>query len=157
MISTQDLFAENLRKIRKNKGLTQEALAEKLNLSLQAVQNWENCRTFPVPDNLDRLSEALDVPVWDFFRSPMASSEASDKTDVILRLNRRIFQMEDEHAQARKELLELRSLTEGIPVDLLRGLKRATPAERKIIGDILADQDSATSSQSLLPSLPRKS
>lgn len=35
------IFSEKLQLIRKNKGLTQEELAEKLSVSRQAVAKWE--------------------------------------------------------------------------------------------------------------------
>lgn len=35
------MFAENLKKIRKDKGYTQEILAEKLNVVRQTVSKWE--------------------------------------------------------------------------------------------------------------------
>ncbi len=35
------MFAENLKKIRKDKGYTQEILAEKLNVVRQSVSKWE--------------------------------------------------------------------------------------------------------------------
>ena len=38
------MFAENLKKIRKDKGYTQEALAKKLNVVRQTVSKWENKR-----------------------------------------------------------------------------------------------------------------
>ena len=34
------MFAENLKKIRKDKGYTQETLAEKLNVVRQTVSKW---------------------------------------------------------------------------------------------------------------------
>ena len=36
------IFSEKLRLLRKNKGLTQEEMAEKLNVSRQAVAKWES-------------------------------------------------------------------------------------------------------------------
>ena len=36
------MLAENLKKARKNKGLSQEEVAEKLNTSRQSVSKWEN-------------------------------------------------------------------------------------------------------------------
>ena len=40
-------LGENLRKYRKQKGLTQDELAEKLYVTRQAVSNWENGKNQP--------------------------------------------------------------------------------------------------------------
>ena len=45
-------FEENLVKLRKSKGLSQEELAEKLNVSRQTVYKWETGQSYP---ELDRL------------------------------------------------------------------------------------------------------
>lgn len=50
-------------KLRKEKGLTQAALAEKLNLSNRAVSKWENGDGLPDISVLPELSEALGVTV----------------------------------------------------------------------------------------------
>ena len=49
--------------LRKNKGLTQEDVAERLNISPQAVSKWENGRTMPELSLLVELSELLDCTV----------------------------------------------------------------------------------------------
>lgn len=40
-------FGEKLFSLRKEKGLSQEALAEQLNTSRQAVSKWENNQGYP--------------------------------------------------------------------------------------------------------------
>lgn len=40
-------FGEKLFKLRKEKGFSQETLAEKLNTSRQAISKWENGQGFP--------------------------------------------------------------------------------------------------------------
>ena len=47
------MFAENLKKIRKDKGYTQEILAEKLNVVRQTVSKWEKGLSLP---DIDMLS-----------------------------------------------------------------------------------------------------
>lgn len=44
------MFAENLKKIRKDKGYTQEILAEKLNVVRQTVSKWEKGLSLPDVD-----------------------------------------------------------------------------------------------------------
>lgn len=46
------IFSEKLQLIRKNKGVTQEQLAEKLDVSRQAVAKWESGQVYPDINNL---------------------------------------------------------------------------------------------------------
>lgn len=55
------MLAENLKKTRKNKGLSQEEVAEKLNTSRQSVSKWENGWSTPDINQLVRLSTLYDV------------------------------------------------------------------------------------------------
>ena len=50
-------FSDKLQIIRKSKGITQEELAEKLNVSRQAVTKWENGMAYPDIMNLIQISE----------------------------------------------------------------------------------------------------
>lgn len=53
--------AEIIRTAREGLGLTQEDLAEKMDVSRQAVSKWELGASLPTAENLDRLSELLGV------------------------------------------------------------------------------------------------
>ena len=57
------IFSEKLAVLRKNKGLTQEALAEKLNVSRQAVAKWESGQAYPDISNLIQISNLMNVTV----------------------------------------------------------------------------------------------
>jgi len=56
-------FAEKLQLMRKNRGITQEALAEKLCVSRQAVAKWEAEHAYPDIANLIAISEYFLVTV----------------------------------------------------------------------------------------------
>ena len=55
--------SKNLKKIRTEKKLTQDALAEKLHVTRQAISNWENDKTKPDIESLERLAEVLEVDI----------------------------------------------------------------------------------------------
>lgn len=57
------IFSEKLQLIRRNKGFTQEQLAEKLNVSRQAVAKWESGQAFPDIANLIQISSIFNVTV----------------------------------------------------------------------------------------------
>ena len=56
-------LATKLVSLRKQKGLTQMELAEKLNVSRQAISRWEVGAAVPSTDNLKVLGELYEVPV----------------------------------------------------------------------------------------------
>lgn len=56
------MLNENIRALRKAKGLSQGELAIKLNVVRQTVSKWEQGRSVPDADMLIVLSEALGVP-----------------------------------------------------------------------------------------------
>lgn len=54
-------IGECIKQARENLGMTQEALAEKLDVSRQAVSKWELGASVPSPENLELLEEVLGV------------------------------------------------------------------------------------------------
>lgn len=54
-------FGSRLAATRKSCGFTQEELAERLNISPQAVSKWENDLTSPDLDTLSRIAEIFDI------------------------------------------------------------------------------------------------
>ena len=57
------LFCEKIALLRKEKGLSQLEVAEKLNVSRQAISRWEVGAAMPSTDNLKYLGELYGVPV----------------------------------------------------------------------------------------------
>ena len=63
------ILADNITFYRKKKGLTQEALANKLGISFQAVSKWENEQSCPDILMLPLLAEIFEIPIGAFFSS----------------------------------------------------------------------------------------
>jgi len=59
----RDILSRNILMYRKTQGLTQEALASRLNITYQAVSKWETGQTVPDTLLLPRLARALNVGV----------------------------------------------------------------------------------------------
>lgn len=64
------IFGENLRHYRKKKGLTQEQLAEKLEIGTVHLGNIETGKKFISAHLLELISEELEVPPSSLFYSP---------------------------------------------------------------------------------------
>lgn len=56
-------LGNNINKLRKEKSLSQEKLAEKINVTRQTISNWELGETFPNPEQLILLSKEFDVSI----------------------------------------------------------------------------------------------
>ena len=56
-------FSEKLQLIRKNKGLTQEELAEKLSVSRQAVAKWKSGQVYPEITNFIQISNLFNATI----------------------------------------------------------------------------------------------
>ena len=54
-------FSERLKNIRREKNLSQEQLAELLNVSRQAVSKWEQDNGYPETEKLIQLAQKLDI------------------------------------------------------------------------------------------------
>lgn len=59
----QNQLGENIARFRKEKGLSQEKVAEYMGVSRQAVTKWESNSSKPSSDNLIKLAELFDVKV----------------------------------------------------------------------------------------------
>ena len=66
-----DNFSKNLRKLRQEKKMTQEQVAEKLGVSAQSVSRWETGATFPDVMMLPELSKLYGVLVDDLFKESL--------------------------------------------------------------------------------------
>ena len=67
VMETKDILFE----LRTKKGLSQDALAEKIFVTRQAVSRWENGETIPNTDTLKLLSKLYDVSINTLLGSPM--------------------------------------------------------------------------------------
>ena len=56
-------FHEKLQELRKNKGITQEELAENLYVSRTAISKWESGRGYPSIDSLKAISRYFSVTI----------------------------------------------------------------------------------------------
>ncbi len=54
-------IAKNIKKLRTSKGFTQDDLAKKINVTRQAISSWENGRTQPDAQMLEKLSEVFEI------------------------------------------------------------------------------------------------
>ena len=89
-------FGQNIAALRRALPMTQEALADRLRVSAQAISKWENGRSLPETALLPALAAALGVEVGQLFRTGglrVVEARLGDglgAVDVTARLNRLI-------------------------------------------------------------------
>ena len=71
-------FPENLQFIRAQAGVTQEQLAEQLDVSRQSVSKWEGGQSFPEMDTLLRICDLYDVNLDTLLRGSVEESRVED-------------------------------------------------------------------------------
>jgi len=67
MKSTKELLGGRIKELRKMKGLSQEELSEKVDIDPKHLSRIEVGRGFPSLDTLEKLADALNVEMKDFF------------------------------------------------------------------------------------------
>ena len=83
------MLNENIKAIRKSKGLSQQELAFKLNVVRQTVSKWEQGLSVPDSDMLITMSEVLETPVSTLLGETIIETEVdtlkaiSEKREVI--------------------------------------------------------------------------
>lgn len=72
-------LGEKIYQLRKEKGLSQEALAERLGTTRQAVSKWENSQGFPETEKLLHLSNLFGVSVDFLLKEEKTKRESEEK------------------------------------------------------------------------------
>jgi transcriptional regulator with XRE-family HTH domain len=79
MKKIRNVLAENMKKNRRLRGLTQEQLAEKADVSSHYVAMVETCKTFPKPEMLERFAETLGIEPYQLFTVENDLNEPSER------------------------------------------------------------------------------
>jgi tellurite methyltransferase len=73
----REILARNISRYRKDLGMTQEALAEKLGITFQAVSKWETGQSIPDTMLLPKLAQILNVSIDKLLGYSAFSSDVS--------------------------------------------------------------------------------
>ena len=84
------MFAENLKKIRKDKGYTQEILAEKLNVVRQTVSKWEKGLSLPDVDMLSKIANVLETDVNILLDGQITTTDQSEIVKQLAKINEQL-------------------------------------------------------------------
>lgn len=80
------MLNENIKTIRKSKGLSQEELAIKLNVVRQTISKWEQGLSVPDADMLISISEVFETPVSTLLGETVVEPKADDLRTISQKL-----------------------------------------------------------------------
>ena len=76
-------FGDNLRQIRKNKKMSQEQLADRVNVTRQSVSKWENGESYPEMNNILELCKIFNCKLNDLVHTDMTDISSLDEEIVM--------------------------------------------------------------------------
>jgi transcriptional regulator with XRE-family HTH domain len=82
-MNTKELLGLKIKELRKAKKLTQEKLAEILDLDVGYISKLEVGRNFPTIGTLEKIAQVLEVEMYELFQYTK-NSEKDFKTELIL-------------------------------------------------------------------------
>ena len=98
------MLNENIKAIRKSKGLSQEELAIKLNVVRQTISKWEQGLSVPDADMLISISEVFGTPVSILLGETIAETKAEDLKAISEKLEVINLQLAHRKAMSQKAL-----------------------------------------------------
>jgi Predicted transcriptional regulators len=98
------MLNENIKAIRKSKGLSQEELAIKLNVVRQTISKWEQGLSVPDSDMLISISEAFETPVSTLLGKTVIETKVDDLKAISEKLEIINLQLAQRKTTRRKTL-----------------------------------------------------
>ena len=94
------MLNENIKQLRKNKGYTQETLAQQLGVVRQTVSKWEKGLSVPDAELLQKLAEVLEVDVGELLGAAAVAEQ--DNGEIARQLARINEQLAIKNRRARR-------------------------------------------------------
>lgn len=96
------MLKENIKQLRKSKGLSQEELAIKLNVVRQTISKWEQGLSVPDSEMLVSISEVLETPVSTLLGENIPESKVDDLKAISEKLEIINLQLSERRNSRRK-------------------------------------------------------
>ena len=126
MPTLRECFGQNLRFIRKSKNLTQEKLAEKINLDIRQYSRIETGKGFPSLATLENICSVLDISpayLFDFTPDKEVYNKKSPEKEIYMKIKNisdspqklKFIELSLEAVQGnRKAIVKLQNILEGM-------------------------------------------
>lgn len=106
------MLKDNLKTLRKNKGLSQEELSVKLNVVRQTISKWEQGLSVPDAEMLISISEVFDTPVSTILGENIYENEKNDLKVISEKLEAINEQLSMKQKQKRKRTINFLIITD---------------------------------------------
>lgn len=103
------MLKENIKILRKQKGLSQDELSIKLNVVRQTISKWEQELSVPDAEMLVSISEVFDIPV-----SVLLGENIKESKDEVLKVISEKLEIINQQLYQRQELKKINSKIENI-------------------------------------------
>lgn len=94
------MLSDNIRTVRKNRGFTQEDIANRLHVTRQTISKWEKGLSVPDAEMLSRLADELEVSVSELLGAGSIPAEQNDA--IVEQLSRINEQLSIKNRRARR-------------------------------------------------------
>lgn len=81
------MFKDKLKELRKEKGMTQEELAQLLNISRQSISKWENGMSYPTSSLVNKISNELNIDIKELFNEEELLNISIDNANKIKKIS----------------------------------------------------------------------
>lgn len=107
-------FHNKLYNLRKQKGLSQEELANRLNVSRQTISKWEVGDSTPDMENLIAISDLFEISLDELVmdKAPVHTGGESAKSEIVEELKQKV--LTDENKKKMKRGLKIGAIVFGI-------------------------------------------
>ncbi len=82
-LEVRQIMASNIRRLRKQRGLSQLKLANELQMAMTFLNDIENCRKWISPETLAKFASFFKVPLSEFFLSAEEVCKAKSSSGVV--------------------------------------------------------------------------
>lgn len=108
------MLGENLKTLRKQKGYSQETLAEQLNVVRQTVSKWEKGYSVPDAEMLERIANIFEVPVTALLGSSVPEGKDVSEIDEVVKQLAILNEQMAKQSRSRKRMCKIILITSVI-------------------------------------------
>ncbi len=86
MAELKKLLGRRIQELRKKHGIKQEKLAELIGIAPRNMSNIETGRSFPSPENIEKISNVLNLKIKELFDFDHQQDDIDLLTDIVTRV-----------------------------------------------------------------------